>query len=238
MRDEDSARRLAERLVGIGLHFGCQTVALLTRMDDPLGRAVGNWLEVEESIRCLRGEHVEEVTDLAIALASEMMVLGKVADSLEEADSMSRGLLESGAAFEKFIELVSAQGGDTAVIENPAQRGVATAIVEVAAARDQVGYVQSIDARAIGETAMRLGAGRKTVDDPVDPLAGIVVDKKRGDAVQPGECLARLHTRNTKAAGAFIDTVRQAFLVADQPAERDAVVLDRLTDGRWASAGD
>ncbi|MBT8401777.1 MAG: thymidine phosphorylase [Rhodothermia bacterium] len=235
MQDVESGRRLAERLTGIGEHFGCTTIALLTRMDDPLGRAIGNWLEVEESLRCLRGEHVEEVTDLTIALAAEMIVLGGAAATLDDAEVTARTLLSSGAAFEKFKEMVQAQGGDVSVIDHPERRGVADAIVDVFADEDQSGYVRSVDARAIGLAAMRLGAGRMTVEDGVDPLAGIELLKKRGEPVQPGDCLARLHTRNRELAEKFSDTVSEAFELTGEHVEPEPIVLDRLYAGKWST---
>ncbi len=233
MKDAGSGRKLAERLAGIGEHFGCTTVALLTRMDDPLGRAIGNWLEVEESIRCLRGETVEEVTDLSIALAAEMMVLGGASATTADAEDKARDLLGSGAAFEKFVELVRAQGGDASIIEQPERRGVAQAVIDVVAASDQEGFVGSVDARAIGMAAMRLGAGRMTVDDSVDPMAGIELVKKRGAPVQPGDCLARLHSRSRDLAEAFSGAVRQAFEISGEPVEPEPIVLDRLSAGGW-----
>lgn len=235
MQDIDSGRRLAERLAGIGEHFGCPTVALLTRMDDPLGRAVGNWLEVEESLRCLRGEEVEEVTELTVALAGEMIVLGGVAPTLADAENTARGLLASGKAFEKFAELVEAQGGDTTVIDRPDRRGSAPVIVEVVAGAEQSGFVSAVNARTIGMAAMRLGAGRMAVDDHVDPLAGIELLKKRGERVQPGDPLARLHTRSTDLAEAFSEAVRGAFELAGEHEEPGPIVLDRLSAGNWSS---
>ncbi len=235
MEDESDARILARTLTEIGEHFGCETVALLTRMSTPLGRTVGNWLEVEEAIRCLHGEMVEEVTELTIALAAEMLVLGQVCDGLEEAASKAAALLASGAALEKFVELVRAQGGDTQVVHHPQRRGVAPVVVDVKAGREQDGQVAEIDSREIGLVAMRLGAGRLSVDERVDPLAGIELLAKRGQRVQPGDTIARLHTRSTELADAFADRVRAAFTVADGHVEPRAIIMDRLSAGKWSS---
>jgi pyrimidine-nucleoside phosphorylase len=236
MPDALMARRLAETLVDIGEHFGTRSVALLTEMNDPLGYAVGNWCEMEEAIRCLQGENVPEVTELTLALGSEMLVLGEVASDLVTARETLQSLLESGAAFEVFSRMVAAQGGDTKVVQNPHLMGESAVTTEVLASSSHDGYIASIDALAIGQAATRLGAGRMRVDDNVDPLAGITLCRKRGDRVQPGDCLARLHTRSSDLAEPFLISVRDAFVTGDKAPAPRQVVIDRLVEGRWNSA--
>lgn len=236
MSDRDDARRLAETMVNIGEHFGTRTIALLTDMNDPLGYTVGNWPEVREAIRCLQGEYVPDVTDLSLELGAEMLVLGQAAATMDEARARLSGLLESGEAFETFCRMVEAQGGDAEVALHPELRGDSAVTVDVVAGEDQNGIVESIDALAIGQAATRLGAGRMTVDDRIDPLAGITLCRRRGDRVQPGDTLARLHTRSSDHAEPFVSFVREAFTTGvDMPAPRP-VVVDRLADGRWGSS--
>ena len=236
MSDPDTARRLAETLVRVGEHFDTTTVALLTDMEDPLGCAVGNWPEVEEAIRCLRGETVPEITELSLELGAEMLVLGRVAENVDEARDRLREILASGAALETLCRLVDAQGGDVDVILHPDRRGKSGVTVDVHASEHQSGYVTSIDALVVGRAAVRLGAGRLKVDDQVDPLAGITLLRKRGDRVQPGEPLARLHTSSFDLAGPFVAEVRDAFSTGDAAPPPRPIVLDRLADGMWNSA--
>jgi pyrimidine-nucleoside phosphorylase len=236
MADTDTARDLAEALVRVGDHFGTTSVALLTDMNEPLGCTVGNWPEVEEAIRCLKGDPVPEITELSIELGAEMLLLAGAAGSRDEAQRRLRALLASGEALETFCRLVDAQGGNVDLILNPDRRGNATATVDVHASDDQSGFVTSIDALTIGRAAARLGAGRRQVDDDVYPLAGITLLRKRGDRVQPGDNLARLHTSSFDLADPLVTTVREAFATGSTPPAARPIVIDRLADGVWNSS--
>ncbi len=239
MKTEADARRLAETLVGIGERFGKDTVALLTRMDVPLGRGVGNWPEVVESIRCLRGETegVEDLMEVTLALAGEMLHLGGVADSPEAGRAQAQAAIASGAAFEKWGALVEAQGGEVSALHHPDQRPGQPAPVEVKAPDTAQGYIAGIDALAIGYAAVDLGAGRRTKEDAVDPTAGLVLLKKPGEAVQPGDVLAQLFSRKGSQAVADITMqVQGAFSYAASPPVATSLVLDRYTAGGWAAS--
>ncbi len=235
MRTEEKARRLAETLVRVGEDFDTKTVALLTDMNDPLGYAVGNWLEVAEAVRCLKGEQVPELTELSLALGAEMLVLGGAADTLREARDRLADLLADGTAFERFCEMVTAQGGDAGVLRAPEHRGRAQSVVEVTASAEQSGWIRGIDSLSVGRAAMDLGAGRHRLEDEVYPLAGITLHVKRGDRVQPGDLLARLHTRTSDLAERLVATVRQAFEIGEQEPAQRPVVIDRLAEGEWDS---
>ena len=205
MRTIPEGRRLAEAMVDIGRARGVAVRAFLTAMDQPLGRAVGNGNEVAESIAVLRGRGPEDVTELVLALGEAMLDLGGAAGGrarLEEA-------LASGAALNKFREMVSAQGGDPAVADDPSLLPVAPLTAEVAAS--ETGYVTAVDAREVGMAALLLGAGRRQAGEELDLGAGIVLQAKTGDRVERGQTLAVLaygegrpvEEARRRAAGAY-----------------------------------
>lgn len=234
MKTEDDARRLAETLVGIGEQFEKRTVALMTRMDVPLGRAVGNWPEVVESIRCLRGADVPDLVEVTLALAGEMVHLGGAAATPEAGRERARAAIDSGAAFDAFVKLVDAQGGEVRVIHDPDARDGAAPAAAVRAPDDARGTVAGLDALAIGRVAVELGAGRRTKEEDVDPTAGLVLNKKPGDPVEPGDVLAHLYTSRTDRLAACTKNVQHAFAYADDPPAPTSVILGRYTRGEWS----
>ena len=237
MKTVDDARKLAETLVEIGESFDKRTVARLTRMEEPLGNAVGNWPEVEESILCLQGEDVSDVMEVTLALAGEMLHLGSAAESPEEGVDLAQEAIASGKAFEKFVALVEAQDGDSSVLHNPGARR-AKHVIEVVAPDDANGYVTAIDAYALGMAAVTLGAGRRTKEDAVDPLAGIVLNKKRGALVQPGEQLAELHTGRAHDAEALRETVQKTFTFSASPPPPSNRLMGRYSAHGWDQESD
>lgn len=233
MKTEAEARRLAETLVGIGERFDKPTVAWMTRMDVPLGNALGNWPEVEESIRCLQGEDVPDLMEVTLALAGEMLHLGGVAATPEAGREQAQQAIDSGAAFDKFVALVEAQGGNAAVLHDPAERENAEPATDVHAPDDASGYVADLDALALGHTAVALGAGRRVKEDKVDPTAGIVLLKKPGDAITRGDVLARLYTQRTNNLATFRETVRNAYTFAEQAPAPASRLMDRYIVEGW-----
>ncbi len=236
MKTEDDARRLAETLVAIGERFDKPTVAWMTNMDVPLGRAVGNWPEVEESIRCLQGADVPDLMEVTLALAGEMLHLGGVAASPEAGRRQAQDAIASGQAFDKFVALVEAQHGDPSVLTDPASRAGAAPAADVRAPDHARGYVADLDALALGYTAVALGAGRRTKEDRVDPTAGIVLHKKPGDAVAPGEVLAQLYTKKTDEIDRFSASVQAAYSFSDTQPPPARMLLDRYTKAGWMNA--
>jgi pyrimidine-nucleoside phosphorylase len=186
---EDTVR-LAKSLVSLGNGLGIRTVALMTAMDQPLGRAVGNWLEVLESIELLKGGGPGDARDVTLALGGLMLVFGGKARTHREGIPILRELLQSGAAYDKFLRMVKAQGGDTSAIENNAKVPPASIIVPVVSPSE--GWVAGLDALEVGAISVRLGAGRMRKEDAIDPSAGIVLMKKTGDRVRRGETLAMI----------------------------------------------
>ena len=236
MKTEDDARTLAETLVAIGDDHNTPTVALLTDMNAPLGRAVGNWPEVAESIACLRGEHDDTaLMEVTYALAGEMLALGGVADTPEAGRQQARAAVASGAALDCLRTLVEAQDGDVDAINDPSTRPGAEPVATVTAPEGMRGTVTEIDALAIGHLAVDLGAGRRTKEDTVDPTAGLTLQKHIGEPVAPGDVLARLYTDRTDQIDAFADALRDAYTVGNTAPERGASVWDRYTPDGWAS---
>ncbi len=235
MKTETEARRLAETLVGIGERFGKPTVAWMTCMDVPLGRAVGNWPEVEESIQCLQGADVPDLMEVTLALAGEMVHLGGQAASPEEGRHKAQEALDSGKAFDMFVKLVEAQHGDTAVLYDPASRPGAVPAGDVRAPDHAEGYVADLDALALGLAAVGLGAGRRTKEDVVDPTAGITLLKKPGDPIAPGDVLATVYTTNTAEVASSSATIQAAYTFSDTPPSETPMLLDRYTKDGWMS---
>ncbi len=234
MKDETSARRLAETLVGIGTYFGTRTVAWMTDMNVPLGRTVGNWPEVVESIECLQGADVGDVMEITLALAGEMIALGGRAGSPEDGRRRAETAVESGLAFDTFKRLVKTQGGDVELLTNPERRAGFEASGRVTAEVD--GYVTGLNALAVGHTATVMGAGRSKKEDAVDPLAGIVLQKTVGDSVRRGDTLAHLHTRNEHCLQEYEEAIRGAYEIAATPTPpRGSLLIDRYAENRWRS---
>jgi pyrimidine-nucleoside phosphorylase len=236
MKEETEARLLAETLTGISRDFGKPTVALLTAMDAPLGRAVGNWPETAEATRVLRGEPpaggpVPDLLEVTLALAAEMLVLGGAAASPEEGVRKAQHALDAGLAFEKWVELVEAQGGDLAVLDDPDAREGSAPVAEIRAPGDAEGYVASIDALALGRAAVALGAGRRRKEDAVDPAAGFVVHRTVGEPVAPGEVLVTVTAADPSRLDA--EAVRGAFRFAPAPPPATSRLLDRYDGLRW-----
>lgn len=193
MRNPDEARRLASTMIRIGEGLGRKTAAVLSDMDQPLGRAVGNALEVRQSVGILRGEGgPEDFVALTLELGARMLLLAGAAAGKEEALARLRGRLSDGSALNKFREMVEAQGGDPAVADNP-DRILPAARLTREILSPAAGYLSGLETREIGCAAVMLGAGRARTGESVDHSAGIVLLKKRGDRVAAGEPLARFY---------------------------------------------
>lgn len=234
MKDEDSARHLAETLVALSSQFGTRTVAWLTDMNAPLGRAVGNWPEIVEAVECLQGAKVADVMEIVYTLAGEMIALGGGAASPAEGMLLAENAVASGAAFDLFKRLVEVQGGDMNVVVDSGNREGYEPVGRVEA--DSGGVITALDALSVGRTATHMGAGRTKKDDDVDPLAGIVLEKTVGDAVEKGDTLARLYTRREDQLEGFTRKIRDAYRIEPEArAERTSVLIDRFADNQWQS---
>ncbi len=226
MESEQNARQLAEVMCAIGREMGKRVVALITRMDQPLGRAIGNAVEVAECIECLKGGGPTDLVDLSIELAAEMLVLGDLCQTREQARLHCRQALDDGAALDRFRRVIIAQGGDPGVIEHPERLPTARHRNELTAMRG--GFIRRIDARTVGHATMRLGAGRTRVESPINHAVGLILLKKVGDAVAPGEPIGILHTDDL-GTGHEHETrrIEQAIEIGDHPPAPMDLIVDR-----------
>lgn len=192
MKTLEKAKELASTMVRIGKALGRDTRAILTDMDEPLGLAVGNNLEVKEAIATLKGEGPRDFVELVTNAGAIMLEQAHIASSYEDGQARITAAIKDGSGLRKLKEFVSAQGGDASYIEHPEKFPVASKIIPVYSEKE--GYVRRIDSLAIGVSSMRLGGGRATMDDVIDMSAGIILNKKVGDKVNKGELLAAAYT--------------------------------------------
>ena len=226
MKEIDQARLLAQYLIKVGAAFGKKVVAYLTSMEQPLGKNVGNWLEVAECIDCFHGNGPADLMEVTLTLTAEMLVLAGKAGDHEEALRKCRDALVNGTAFEKFLEMVRYQGGDTGVIESPQTYPLATyrQVVPSPAA----GFVQSFNTQAVGLAAVQLGSGRLRAEDAVDPRAGIVVHKKIGDFVEKGEPLFVMHTNNEKVLEPVAGKLLSVIKIGEKKSRVPKLIAERM----------
>lgn len=232
--DPAAALELAQHLIGVSAQFGLRTTALLTGMDQPLGYAVGNWLETREAIAVLQGGGPQDVRELTLALGAEMLYQAGVEKDIAAGMSRLQGLLISGAAYQRLLELVMAQGGNVSVIEKPATYPDNCRHHEVLS--PCTGYLQSIDALQIGLLAMEMGAGRSRMTDVIDYGAGIVLKKKVGDPVDRGELLAELLSAKPIPESYLEQKLVAAIAIAPVPPEPPPLILkyiDEKGQGAW-----
>lgn len=209
MKTAADAQSLAETLLEIARRAGKRAVAIVTTMDQPLGRAVGNALEVAEAIEILRGEGPQDLRELSLVLAGEMLWLGGKTESADAGKALAERLLTSGAALEKLRRLIAAQNGNPAVVDDPS-------LLPIAPIREPLpspssGVIVGIDAEQIGRAAMALGAGRARKEDAIDPAAGITLRARVGEPIHAGEPLATLHTATAAALASARALAAKAF---------------------------
>ncbi|AVQ33550.1 pyrimidine-nucleoside phosphorylase [Staphylococcus muscae] len=191
MKTVEDAEQLANAMVKIGNQVGRNTMAIISDMSQPLGRAIGNALELKEAIDTLKGEGPEDLTELVLTLGSQMVVLAEKAETLDEARELLKGVIDNGKALEKFKVFLSNQGGDASVVDDPSKLPTAKYTFELPA--KQSGVVSEMIANEIGIASMMLGAGRQTKEDTIDLAVGLVLNKKVGDKVEEGESLLTIY---------------------------------------------
>jgi pyrimidine-nucleoside phosphorylase len=223
MPDPASAERLATEMVLLGEGAGRRTVALVTAMDNPLGRSVGNALEVKEALEALSGQGDEELIEVSLVVAREMCRLADVLADPGEA-------LSSGEGLKTFLAMIAAQGGDLS-------RGLPVAAVQRAVPFAAAGYVESIDALEVGLAGLELGVGRVRKEDRVDPSAGIVIQAPVGARVRAGEPLAVVHARSDELVEAVIPRLQKAWRLSDRDVKRPPHVLARVDKDGITRAG-
>ncbi|HDY9430141.1 TPA: pyrimidine-nucleoside phosphorylase [Staphylococcus argenteus] len=213
MKTLEDAEALAHAMVRIGNNVGRNTMAIISDMNQPLGRAIGNALELKEAIDTLKGHGPEDLTELVLTLGSQMVVLANKADTLEEARALLIKAIESGAALDKFKTFVENQGGDETVIDHPERLPQAAYQIDYKA--KNTGYVTELVSNDIGVASMMLGAGRLTKEDDIDLAVGIVLNKKIGDKVEAGESLLTIHS-NRQNVDDVIKKLDTSITIEDQ----------------------
>ncbi len=227
MENAADAEALARIMVDIGKGAGKQTHALITNMEQPLGYAVGNSVEVLEAIHTLQGHGPEDFREVVFALGKHMLMLAGKATSEDEAVAMMEETIANGNALKKLREFVSAQGGDASYVDDPSKLPLAEVVVEVEAPQD--GYVSKLEARPIGHASMLLGGGRATKESDIDLAVGCILHKKIGDAVKKGESLCTVYARNNESAAAAVAEILGAYEFSDAFVEKPKMIYAELS---------
>ncbi len=222
MQKREDAIELAQTLIAIGTNFGKTTIGLLTDMNQPLGLAAGNWLEIVECIDCLKGKNIPDLMEVTYALSGAMVMLGGKAKTIHEGIERCKEVIVSGKAYEKFLEMVKQHGGDVSYITNPASYPKSKHIIEIKST--QSGYIAGIDALEIGLTGIQLGAGRMKTDDIIDPKSGIVFNKKMGDKVSVNDTLAVMYVDSESVIASASKRIANAFTCSPTPVQPPTMI--------------
>jgi pyrimidine-nucleoside phosphorylase len=226
MKTREDARGLAESLVANGNANGVRTEALLTPMDEPLGRAVGNSLEVIECVETLKGQGPADLESLSVVLAARMLCLGDAAANHEEAERKIRTALASGRGLDKLHAIIDQQGGDPRVVDDYGRLPAAPQRAVFAAPRP--GYLVQLDAELVGRAAMVLGAGRDRVEDRIDSAVGAMIKAKCGERLRQGDAIVELHYRDASHLDTALALLGNACHMADEPPTGVALVLETI----------
>lgn len=224
MQTEEEAKKLAEMMNRIGKLAGKETVCVITNMEEPLGYAVGNNLEVIEAVQFLKGDMPEDVKEVVLELGAYMIKLAGLGEDIEKNKQTMLEKIKTGESYRKFVELIENQGGDTTYLENTQKFEKANYILEVTAIKE--GYVSKLPARDIGELSGRLGAGRIKKEDPIDETVGIVLRKKKGDFVKKGEVLAYIHASEEEKAKQAVKELQTIYQIQESKIEKDKTILN------------
>ncbi|MFA5833696.1 MAG: thymidine phosphorylase [Bacteroidota bacterium] len=211
MQTYEKSVELAQALVGIGTSFGKETIGFITDMNQPLGNAIGNWVEIMESVECLRGKGPSDVMELTYVLGGAMVMLGGKAKSINEGIERCKEVVNNGKAFERFLALVKRQGGDTSFLLHPERYPLSKFRTEIIADKD--GFVSSIDSLELGLSVITLGGGRTKVDDIIDPKAGILLRKRAGDSVKKGDIIAEFFTDKSDVVDGVKKRISNAYTI-------------------------
>lgn len=226
LKTREGARQLAKEMVRIGQSVGRKTVALLTDMDMPLGRNIGNALEIAEACDVLQSRGDRRLSDLCLELAANMVLLGRQAETLTEARQKAAEAVSSGRAFRKFCEMVEAQGGDSSCLRDTGKLPLSPAVRNVTA--QSSGWIAAINAEECGLAAVELGAGRETKESAVDFGAGIVLHRSKGEFVKEGEPIATLYADSDGRCRRGEERLRAALTFAQDPPQAAPLILDRI----------
>lgn len=221
MENAERAEELAKTMITIGTHFGKDVRAMISNMNQPLGNAIGNALEVKEAIATLQGKGPDDFTQLCLKAGSIMLMQAGIAADEESATAMLQKAIDDGSALGKLAAMVEAQGGNVEQVWHPELLPQAKEIVEVISREE--GYIQELHALELGTLAMKLGAGRMVKEDPIDPAVGIVLNKKDGDYVSKGDILAYVHT-NQALSETWLEEFYQTFVFTNHKVEKQSLI--------------
>ncbi len=224
MKKQVEARRLAQMMVGIGRRLDKRVQALITDMNQPLGYAVGNALEIMEVSQTLQNAGPPDLTRLSLELASRMIFLGKITKTLEEAREVAQARLLDGSGYRKFKDVIIAQGGNAQVLDRFELLPNATGAQEITTARG--GYISGIDAELIGQASSMIGAGRATKEDSIDPAVGVILEVKVGQKIEAGSILCRLYYTAEENLEEAAELVEDAFRISQQPPDERDLILE------------
>ena len=225
----EKAKELAEAMIAIGSHFNKDVKAMISNMNQPLGNAIGNALEVKEAIETLKGNGPEDFTELCIEAGSIMLQQAHIAKDDADARKQLEEVIKNGKALDKLVAMVRAQGGNVEQILNPELLPKAKEIIEVCSKEE--GYVKELHALELGTLAMKLGAGRMVKEDSVDPAVGIVLNKKDGDYVQKGDILAYVHINHPLPEG-WLEDFYNAYVFTDEKVEKQKLIHEVISSSK------
>jgi len=227
IREYKDALRLGKIMVDIGLELGKETLAIVSNMDDPLGFAIGNSLEVKEAIEVLMNKGPKDLRNLCLVLGAHMLKLGGAVKNYEEGRNRLEKILEEGTAFNKFKEMVTAQGGNSKIIDNPELLPLAKHCTKIKT--DRKGYVQKIDSRLVGESAMLSGAGREKKESEIDLSVGIILKKKVGNKVNINEDLAEVYYNDSKKLKEAKGKLLSSFVIGKKKPQKLPLILATIS---------
>lgn len=228
MKSIDEAIDLANEMVDIGNSFGRKTIALVSNMDEPLGNAIGNILEVKEAIDTLKGQGPKDLYELCLVLASKLLVLAKKTDNEDEARRMLIEAVDTGKAYNKFYEMVEHQGGDLSFLDNPDLFPKAKYILELKS--NKSGYVKSLNAEEIGVCSLILGAGREDKDSKLDLSVGLILNKKVDDPVEKDEILAFIHANDMEKAKEVEERLEKIIVIGDKNKDHKKLIYQEISN--------
>ncbi len=235
MKTVKDARELANAMVDIGTHLGRRTVAVITDMNQPLGRAVGNGLEVKEAVEVLTGRIglSDPLTRVCMLLASKMLILGSVAPTSDKAESMLVKALEDGAAFSKLKDMVALLGGDTSYLDEPDMLCKTRMKLELKS--DKSGFVNQIDAHMVGVASSLLGAGRETKEDLIDPSVGLVLNRRLGERIDKGDSLLTMYVNDESLLDDAVQLLRDSFKIGPEAHKSPPMVYGMIDENGYIS---
>ena len=222
MKNEEDAKALAKEMVSLGNHAGKKTIAVVSDMDQPLGNAIGNALEVKEAIETLVGEGPKDFVELCMTLGAQMLIAGGCAENVGQAENMLGSVIADGSALDKLAEFVEAQGGDAAAVYDTSLLPQASIVEEILSEKE--GYIERIICDEIGICSLILGGGRETKESEIDLSVGLILHKKVGDYVKKGESLATIHANDRVKLETAKERFLKAYAYTTQPVERKSFI--------------